>query len=41
MKKLINMPKRLQNEIERKLKIIDTALIFCREVKLNRSVWVK
>lgn len=25
MKKLINMPKRLQNEIERKLKIIDTA----------------
>ena len=41
MEKLINMPKRLQNEIERKLKTIDTALIFLSRRKLNRSVWVK
>lgn len=41
MEKLINMPKRLQNEIERKLKIIDTAFNFLSRRKLNRSVWVK
>lgn len=35
MEKLINMPKRLQNEIERKLKIIDTAFNFFVEKKIE------
>ena len=35
MEKLINMPKRLQYEIERKLKIIDTAFDFFVEKKIE------
>lgn len=35
MEKLINMPKRLQNEIERKLKIIDTAFKIFVEKKIE------
>lgn len=35
MEKLINMPKRLQNEIERKLKIIDTDFNFFVEKKIE------